>query len=94
MLSHLRKRRFQGLDPKHVAGITGRDFSDIFRQFAFFERVGYPLHHTGMLDAAVLAWNHRSHPCTAVFACLWHNQVSAGWAGAALVQGTGRAACA
>ena len=64
-------------DPKHVAGITGRDFSDIFRQFAFYERVGYPMHHTGMLDAAVLAWNHH-HPCTAAFACLWHNQARAG----------------
>ena len=59
----------------YIKGITGRDFHDIFRQYMLFADSGYPMHRTGMFDAAVLVWNHQN-PCTAALACLWHNQIA------------------
>lgn len=81
---HLAKRRMDSVlspnstDPvrdSFVKGITGRDFHDMFRQYMFYNRIGYPMHHTGMLDSSILVWNHQN-PCTAAFACLWHNQIA------------------
>jgi hypothetical protein len=83
VFAHLAFRRFGSVpspnstDPEsaaHITGITGRDFHDVFRQYMFYNRIGYPMHHTGMLDASILVWNHQN-PCTAAFTCLWHNQI-------------------
>lgn len=59
----------------HIKGITGRDFHDVFRQYMFYTKVGYPMHHSGMFDSALLVWDHQN-PCTAALACLWHNQIA------------------
>lgn len=59
----------------YIKGITGRDFHDIFRQYMFFANIGYPMHRTGMFDAALLVWNHQNE-CTAALACMWHNQIA------------------
>lgn len=47
----------------------------VFHEFTFFAAAGFPMHRTGMLDAALLAWQH-GNGCAAALSCLWHNRIS------------------
>ena len=53
-------------------GIKGRDFLDLYRTFAFYRRIGYPMHGTGMVDSAVVIANHQNS-CAVALLCMWVN---------------------
>lgn len=83
-LHHLANRRFKHVpssgpltiqEAAYQSGIRGRDFTDIFRLYAHFRDVGFPMFATGMLDSCLLVWNHQN-TCTAALACLWHNEIA------------------